>query len=199
MPTRKLGLGLAQHREDVLGREAAELDRLMAGGVAADEVHAVAGAVQLLGEELDERLVGGGIHGRGGDFDAEFVAERVTDLVGGSARLELHRQENSVGLIAKKAGHGHWLKMNSGRARPGKLEYMLSKTMDITSTLFASLIWGSIGLGFAIYGKKQKAAVPLVGGILLMGISYLIGSALVMSLVGVVLVAGIVWVGRYVD
>ena len=71
--------------------------------------------------------------------------------------------------------------------------------MDISSTLFASLIWGSIGVGFAIYGKKQRATAPLVGGILLMAISYFIGSALLMSLVGVALVAGIVWVGRYVD
>ena len=71
--------------------------------------------------------------------------------------------------------------------------------MDISGTLFASLIWGSIGMGFAIYGKKRRTTAPLVGGILLMGISYLIGSALVMSIVGVVLVAGIVWGGRYVD
>ena len=71
--------------------------------------------------------------------------------------------------------------------------------MGNSSTLFASLIWGSIGLGFAIYGKKQRATAPLVGGILLMGISYLIDSALTMSLVGVVLVAGIVWVGKHVD
>jgi hypothetical protein len=68
-----------------------------------------------------------------------------------------------------------------------------------SSTLFASLIWGSVGLGFAIYGKKQRSMAPLVGGILLMGISYLISSALLMSLVGVALVTGIVWVGRYVD
>jgi hypothetical protein len=67
-----------------------------------------------------------------------------------------------------------------------------------SSTLFASLIWGSIGLGFAIYGKKQRSVVPVVGGILLMGISYLIGSALVMSLVGMGLVAAIVWVGKHV-
>jgi hypothetical protein len=89
--------------------------------------------------------------------------------------------------------------MKSGGARLGKLEYKLRKMTDISSTLFASLIWGSIGLGFAIYGKKQRATAPLVGGILLMGISYLIGSALTMSLVGVVLVAGIVWVGRRFD
>ena len=71
--------------------------------------------------------------------------------------------------------------------------------MGISSTLFASLIWGSIGLGLAIYGKRQKAMAPLVGGILLMAISYLIGSALTMSLVGVVLVAGILWAGRHLD
>jgi hypothetical protein len=76
---------------------------------------------------------------------------------------------------------------------------MLRKTMDISSTLFASLLWGSIGMGFAIYGKKQRATAPLVGGILLMGISYFIGSALVMSVVGLVLVAGTFWVGRYID
>ncbi len=70
--------------------------------------------------------------------------------------------------------------------------------MGSMSYLLAALIWGSIGLAFAIYGKRQRAVVPLVGGILLMGISYLISSALYMSLVAAVLVAGIFWLGRYV-
>ena len=65
--------------------------------------------------------------------------------------------------------------------------------------LFAALIWGSVGMGFAIYGKKQKALVPLVGGIVLMGISYLISSALYMSLVGVAIVAAILMLGRYAE
>jgi hypothetical protein len=51
-------------------------------------------------------------------------------------------------------------------------------------------------MGFAIYGKKQRATAPLLGGVLLMGVSYLISSALVMSLVGVALVVGIVWYQR---
>jgi len=72
-------------------------------------------------------------------------------------------------------------------------------TMLNSSVLFASLIWGSIGLGFVIYGKKQKSLVPWVGGLLLMGISYLISSALVMSVLGILLVAGMVWAVRYVD
>ena len=100
-------LAHTQLRENVLGGEAVELDGLVARGVAADQFHAVAGAVQLLGEQLDEGLVGGGINGRGGDFDAEFVAERLADFVGGGARLELHREQKAVGLDAKKGWHGH--------------------------------------------------------------------------------------------
>jgi hypothetical protein len=65
-----------------------------------------------------------------------------------------------------------------------------------SSFLFASLLWGSIGMGFAIYGKKQRATGPLVGGVALVAISYFISSALVMSLVGAALVAGIVWYQR---
>ena len=68
-----------------------------------------------------------------------------------------------------------------------------------SSFLWASLIWGSIGMGFAIYGKRQRATAPLVGGIALVAISYFISSALLMSLVGVALVAGIVWHQRNYD
>ena len=64
----------------------------MAGGVAADDVHPVARAVQLQGQQLDQGLVGGGINGWGGDFDAQFVAQRLADLVGGGTRLQLYRQ-----------------------------------------------------------------------------------------------------------
>jgi len=89
--------------------------------------------------------------------------------------------------------------MKSGPGRPGKLDYNLGMNMGSPASLFASLIWGSIGMGFAIYGKKQKAMAPLLGGILLMALSYFIGSALVLSLVSAALVAGIIWVGRYVN
>ena len=48
--------------------------------------------------------------------------------------------------------------------------------------LFASLLWGSVGLGYFIYGKKQQSVSPMVGGILMMIASYFIASALLMSL-----------------
>ena len=51
------------------------------------------------------------------------------------------------------------------------------------SFLFASLLWGSVGLGYFIYGKKQQSVSPMVGGILMMIASYFISSALLMSLV----------------
>jgi hypothetical protein len=167
--------------------------------MAAHQFDAVTGAVKVLSNELDEGLVGGGVHRRGSDFDAEFVAERLADFIGRGAGLQLNGQKDSIGLRVKKAWYGHRLKMNSGRAWLGKLVYKLRKTMDISSTLFASLVWGSIGMGFAIYGKKQRTTAPLVGGVMLMGISYFIGSALMMSVVGVVLVVGTVWVGKHVD
>jgi hypothetical protein len=61
-----------------------------------------------------------------------------------------------------------------------------------TSALLASIFWGGLGLGFFVFGKKQRSAPPLFGGIALMGISYFIAnSALWMSLAGVGILLGI--------
>ena len=64
------------------------------------------------------------------------------------------------------------------------------------NSLIASLLWGSVGSGFFLYGKKQGEPVPLFGGLALVAISYFIESALIMSLVGAALVAGIFWLRR---
>jgi len=40
--------------------------------------------------------------------------------------------------------------------------------MDDASQLLWGVLFGSIGLGFFLYGKKQKAVVPLFAGIALM-------------------------------
>ncbi|HOW80836.1 MAG TPA: hypothetical protein PK406_15450, partial [Verrucomicrobiota bacterium] len=49
--------------------------------------------------------------------------------------------------------------------------------------LFASLIWGSVGLGYLIFGKRQQSVVPMIAGVAMMVVSYVIGSALVMTLI----------------
>jgi hypothetical protein len=58
-------------------------------------------------------------------------------------------------------------------------------------TLFASLIWGSVGVGYFIYGKKQGSWPPMIGGVVLIAISYFIASPWIMSLLSCVIIAGI--------
>jgi heme/copper-type cytochrome/quinol oxidase subunit 2 len=60
--------------------------------------------------------------------------------------------------------------------------------MFSASFLFASLLWGSVGFGYFIYGKKQQSLSPMVGGILMMIVSYFIASALLMSLICILVI-----------
>jgi len=60
-----------------------------------------------------------------------------------------------------------------------------------TNTLFASLIWGSVGVACFIYGKKQSAWVPMAGGVMIVGVSYFASSALAMSLICALIIAAI--------
>lgn len=55
--------------------------------------------------------------------------------------------------------------------------------------LWWGLLFGSIGLGFFMYGKRQKAPVPLVCGIGLMVFPYFVSSNWGMVLVGAALIA----------
>lgn len=57
--------------------------------------------------------------------------------------------------------------------------------------LFASLIWGSVGFGYFLFGKKQQSFIPMVAGILMMLASYFAPSAMVMSLISVVLILAV--------
>jgi hypothetical protein len=61
--------------------------------------------------------------------------------------------------------------------------------MNDTSTLLWGVVFGSIGLGFFIYGRKQQAVVPLVVGIALFVVPYVIPNLYLLLLAGVVLVA----------
>ncbi len=60
--------------------------------------------------------------------------------------------------------------------------------MFTASFLFASLVWGSIGIAYFIYGKKQQSFSAMLGGILMAAVSYFVGSALLMSLICVVVI-----------
>jgi len=56
------------------------------------------------------------------------------------------------------------------------------------SWLLWGLLFGSIGLGYFIYGKRQRAVVPLVCGLALMIFPYLVSSTLLLVAIGAVLI-----------
>ena len=58
-----------------------------------------------------------------------------------------------------------------------------------TSILLWSVLFGSVGLGFFMYGKKQSAVVPLVCGIILMIFPYFIPNTILLVVVGFALIA----------
>ena len=60
--------------------------------------------------------------------------------------------------------------------------------MDV-GVLLWGLLFSSIGLGFFLYGKKQRAVVPLVCGLVLMVYPYFIPNVMVLVAIGVVLIA----------
>jgi hypothetical protein len=58
-----------------------------------------------------------------------------------------------------------------------------------TSLVFLGLLFGSLGAGYCLYGRRQRALVPLVAGLLLIGVPYFIASVAALVVVGVVLAA----------
>ena len=58
-----------------------------------------------------------------------------------------------------------------------------------TASLLWGLLFGSIGLGFFVYGRKQKAVVPLLVGLALMIFPYFVSGNVLVVVVGSVLIA----------
>jgi hypothetical protein len=57
-----------------------------------------------------------------------------------------------------------------------------------TSIILWSLLFGSVGLGFFVYGKKQKAVVPLFSGLVLMIYPYFVSNSILLVAIGTALV-----------
>jgi uncharacterized membrane protein YraQ (UPF0718 family) len=60
-------------------------------------------------------------------------------------------------------------------------------------TLFASLIWGGVATGICVYGWKQKAAIPLACGAAMAGVTYVVGSAFLMSAASIAILGVMYW------
>lgn len=51
------------------------------------------------------------------------------------------------------------------------------------------ILFGSIGAGFIMYGRKQRAAMPLISGVALCIVPYLIPNVYLMVIASIFLVA----------
>ena len=61
--------------------------------------------------------------------------------------------------------------------------------MSGTALLMCGMLFGAIGFGFFLYGRKQKAIVPLCVGIALCVFPYFIANVYVLVLISVGLMA----------
>lgn len=55
------------------------------------------------------------------------------------------------------------------------------------SALYWGVLWGAIGLGFFVYGRKQRAPVPWVCGLVLMVFPYFVSATWAQVVLGAVL------------
>jgi predicted membrane protein len=61
--------------------------------------------------------------------------------------------------------------------------------MNSTASLLWALLFGSIGLGFFIYGKKQRAVIPFIAGVALLAFPYFVTNSYLMVAIGLGLIA----------
>ena len=57
--------------------------------------------------------------------------------------------------------------------------------------LFASLLWGSVGGGYLIYARKQREIAPLLGGVAMIVVSFVVTSWFWMTVICLALMAGV--------
>jgi hypothetical protein len=57
-----------------------------------------------------------------------------------------------------------------------------------TSLLLLGVLFSSIGLGFVMYGRKQRAVVPMVCGLCLLVVPYFFSNSALLLLTALVLV-----------
>ena len=63
-----------------------------------------------------------------------------------------------------------------------------------SNQLWASVLWGGIGGGYLIYGWRQKASTPLVGGVVMSLSCFL--PALPMTIISIGTMVAVYWLAK---
>jgi len=58
------------------------------------------------------------------------------------------------------------------------------------SVLLWGILFGAIGLGMFVYGRRQRAVAPFVAGLALMGFPYFVSDTLMLVIIGIALILG---------
>jgi choline-glycine betaine transporter len=61
--------------------------------------------------------------------------------------------------------------------------------MGSTTSIMWGVLFGSIGMGYLIYGRKQQRGIALLSGIVLCAFPYFISNIFLMIFFGVILMA----------
>jgi hypothetical protein len=61
--------------------------------------------------------------------------------------------------------------------------------MDVGTTLMVSVLFGSGGAGYFIYGKQQRQVIPLLTGLALCVYPYFVSNGYALVIVGLLLTA----------
>ncbi|HEB73142.1 MAG TPA: hypothetical protein ENI77_11075 [Nitrospirae bacterium] len=61
--------------------------------------------------------------------------------------------------------------------------------MESTSTIMWAMLFGAVGVGFILYGRKQRAAMPLMSGVALCLFPYFISNVYLLVITGAALMA----------
>ncbi len=67
------------------------------------------------------------------------------------------------------------------------------KTEDLLDEhfMFASMFWGAVSGGYLLYARKQREITPLIGGVAIMAVSFMVTSWFWMSLICIALMFGV--------
>ena len=61
--------------------------------------------------------------------------------------------------------------------------------MDSTTTLMWGILFGSIGMGYLVYGRKQRRGIALLSGVVLCAFPYVVSNVYLMILIGIIVMA----------
>jgi hypothetical protein len=59
--------------------------------------------------------------------------------------------------------------------------------MDTSSTIVLGILFGAIGLGYIIYGRRQRRGIALLSGVLLCAIPFFVPNIIIILLIGIAL------------